>query len=385
MSTQIDLGPVLPILKGDWDATTVYERLNIVRHNSASWICSTAVSQGVEPAENSTDWYLQAKDMSSVSSVNGMKGDVEITTIQTPSNDSDDTSITNTEWVRDRIDEKIDNAYEYTDNAVSAVTTSILDIAAQDASSKATIAVNQALAASETKFAAKETVSDLTNSISALTEKNIAQDTAIAAAQSTANSKQDKLGFTPIQQGGGIGQVGNKICIGWSGKGLKCTVDNTDLGTFVRSVNGVNADATGNVNTFPSGTKMLFNQAAAPTGWTKQTSVNDAALRVVSGNGGGTGGSENFSTAFAGKTVSISGKSGATTLTVAQMPSHSHSMQWLGQMQNGVTWWGRVGGPSETQNTHNTGGSGSHTHSISGSATVNLAVKYTDVIICAKN
>jgi hypothetical protein len=247
MSTQIDLGPVLPILKGDWDATTVYERLNIVRHNSASWICNTAVSQGVEPAENSTDWYLQAKDMSSVSSVNGMKGDVEITTVQTPSDDSDDISITNTEWVRDRIDEKIDNAYEYTDNAISAATTSILDIAAQDASNKATTAVNQALAASETIFAAKETVNNLTNSINALTEKNATQDTAIAAAQSTANSKQDKLGFTPIQQGGGVGQVGNKIYIGWSGSGLKCTVDSTDLGTLVRSVNGTAANAAGNV------------------------------------------------------------------------------------------------------------------------------------------
>lgn len=33
---------------------------------------------------------------------------------------------------------------------------------------------------------------------------------------------------------------------------------------------------------FPKGTRQLFHQAAAPTGWTKQTTVNDATLRVVS-------------------------------------------------------------------------------------------------------
>ena len=35
---------------------------------------------------------------------------------------------------------------------------------------------------------------------------------------------------------------------------------------------------------------MVFFQAAAPSGWTKSTANNDKALRVVSGTGGGTGG-----------------------------------------------------------------------------------------------
>ena len=52
-------------------------------------------------------------------------------------------------------------------------------------------------------------------------------------ATSLAN-KQNNLGFTPIQQGGGIGQTGNKIYIGWTGSHqLKCTVDKTDLGAFM--------------------------------------------------------------------------------------------------------------------------------------------------------
>lgn len=42
---------------------------------------------------------------------------------------------------------------------------------------------------------------------------------------------------------------------------------------------------------FTTGTKMLFAQATAPTGWTQDTSLNDRVVRVVSGAGAGTGGS----------------------------------------------------------------------------------------------
>lgn len=38
------------------------------------------------------------------------------------------------------------------------------------------------------------------------------------------------LGFTPVQQGGGAGQLTNKVYIGWDGGGLKAQVDSTDLG-----------------------------------------------------------------------------------------------------------------------------------------------------------
>lgn len=44
-----------------------------------------------------------------------------------------------------------------------------------------------------------------------------------------------------------------------------------------------------------SGVIMPFYQAAAPTGWTKLTSQNDKALRVVSGSGGGSGGTNAMS------------------------------------------------------------------------------------------
>jgi len=141
---------------------------------------------------------------------------------------------------------------------------------------------------------------------------------------------------------------------------------------------------------FPAGTQMLFVQAAAPTGWTKQTTVNDATIRIVSGTtGGNTGGSVAFSTAFvSGRAITLSGNVGATTLSTAQIPSHTHPANYLiagddydrdqagySNNETGKTWK-TVSGAA--------GGSGSHTHSLSGTATVNLAVKYVDVILCKK-
>ena len=62
-------------------------------------------------------------------------------------------------------------------------------------------------------------------------------------------------------------------------------------------------------STFPSGTRLMFAQASAPTGWTRVTddSANDRMLRVISsGGGGGTGGS-------------------ATPILNNVVPSHTHS------------------------------------------------------------
>jgi hypothetical protein len=151
---------------------------------------------------------------------------------------------------------------------------------------------------------------------------------------------------------------------------------------------------------FPSGTVMLFVQSSAPTGWTKSTAHNDKALRVVSGSVS-SGGSVAFSTAFASK--SVSGSIGATTLSTAQMPSHSH-IQAIGLWDaNGSVRFGYrdsiLGGsyyidspPSASSsgltssfpNTSNEGSGNSHTHSFTGTA-IDMAVQYVDVIICTRN
>lgn len=46
-------------------------------------------------------------------------------------------------------------------------------------------------------------------------------------------SKQDNIGFTPVQQGTGAGQLPNTVKLGWSGTRLKAEVDADDLGNLV--------------------------------------------------------------------------------------------------------------------------------------------------------
>ena len=136
----------------------------------------------------------------------------------------------------------------------------------------------------------------------------------------------------------------------------------------------------------PSGTAMMFVQTAAPTGWTKSTTHDNKALRVVSGTAS-SGGSAAFTTAFGTPSVSgsLSGTVGATTLTIAQMPSHNHSSGVSISSQLSI---GYSSGRANGANTGSTGGGGSHDHSFSGSlssATATINVAYVDVIIATKD
>lgn len=64
----------------------------------------------------------------------------------------------------------------------------------------------------------------------------------------------------------------------------------------------------------PSGTNMIFKQAAAPAGWTQDAADNDRLLRVVSGAGGSADGQWTIT----GLTAT------AMVLSINQMPGHSH-------------------------------------------------------------
>ena len=132
-------------------------------------------------------------------------------------------------------------------------------------------------------------------------------------------------------------------------------------------------DATSQTTTgveIPAGTLMLFQQTAAPTGWTKQTTHNDKALRVVSGTAS-SGGTSAFTTVFANQTPSISVNTsglsaGATTLSTSQIPSHNHGIPYV----EGGGALGISNAPGNlrtdyTVPTTSTGGGGSHSHSVS--------------------
>jgi microcystin-dependent protein len=133
---------------------------------------------------------------------------------------------------------------------------------------------------------------------------------------------------------------------------------------------------------FPSGTRMLFHQTAAPTGWTKDASAYNHALRLVGGTVG-SGGSAAFTTAFASQAVS--GTVGNTTLTEAQIPAHTHGFTASVTDGNGPTGSGATRAQTTSASTtQSTGGGQSHTHTFTGNA-INLAVQYVDVIIAQKD
>ena len=160
----------------------------------------------------------------------------------------------------------------------------------------------------------------------------------------------------------------------------------------------VDAGALDNVpspEVFASGTLMLFQQTAAPTGWTKQTTHNDKSLRVVSGSAG-SGGSVAFTTALGtpavSGSVSVSGNISSTTLSTSQIPSHSHGYRAAGANNDGNAGYGNSNAANRVivTNTSNAGGGGSHNHghnfagSLS-SASTTINVQYVDLIIAAKD
>ena len=132
------------------------------------------------------------------------------------------------------------------------------------------------------------------------------------------------------------------------------------------------ADAGGG---FDAGTRMAFNQTAAPTGWTKDTTaaINDALLRTVTGTVS-SGGATAFSTYNAATTT------GAHTLTTAQIPSHTHSYTTVTPGSRSINTSSEGSNTvSGAKTTGAAGGGGSHTH------TLTKNIKYYDFIIASKN
>lgn len=217
------------------------------------------------------------------------------------------------------------------------------------------------------------------------------------------------------------------------------TTTSTGTGSVVLSASptltGTPLISTNKIDAFPSGTKLLFQQTSAPTGWTKDTSNNDKALRVVSGTAS-TGGTTAFSTVFASRTpagtlsnttvtgntsaTTSTGTVGDTTLTSAQIPAHQHFAASTGggtgaalsasnyvdyakdySSNMNYTLYGTTtaatigltsstgGGGSHTHtltmNSHtHTLSADAHTHTFTGTA-MDFAVQYVDVIIATKD
>jgi len=129
----------------------------------------------------------------------------------------------------------------------------------------------------------------------------------------------------------------------------------------------------------PTGTVMLFVQTSAPVGWTKSTTHDNKALRVVSG-AASSGGTTGFTSVFTSRTI-----------TTANMPAHTHGITDPGHTHgiavNNVAASGSTGsvlggGLTFTSNSATTG----ITINSAGSGTaMDFAVQYVDVIIATKD
>ena len=182
----------------------------------------------------------------------------------------------------------------------------------------------------------------------------------------------------------------------------------------------------------PAGTTMLFYQSAAPTGWTKLTSQNNKALRVVSGTGGGTGGNNTFTTTFSSRAVPLLRHTHNTSVGNQTAnhthngttdgggahghnindPGHKHSYRPHGEAErsngnsntadndrisanvtteNALTGISINGAGNHTHSFTTGGNNANHSHSVTvdnsgtSGASMDFRVQYIDVILASKN
>jgi hypothetical protein len=157
----------------------------------------------------------------------------------------------------------------------------------------------------------------------------------------------------------------------------------------------------------PQNSLTFFHQATAPVGWAKSTSHDNKTLRVVSGTGGGSAGTQPFTTVFNTKPYSGTGPVSVTVgphiLSTPQLPSHTHPAPGLltlnsvpasfnpdgsfsgwngGDVGRSAGWNRTAGGTSGGR-----GGGAGHSHSSSSgscsfSGSIDLRIRYIDVILC---
>jgi len=183
--------------------------------------------------------------------------------------------------------------------------------------------------------------------------------------------------------------------------------------------NGAGLDG---VTTLDAGTQMIFLQASAPTGWTQNTAstLANATLRIITSGTAGVGGTDAFTSVFSGSktttgtsSVSVSPLSvdttglsvGGTTLTTPQIPSHNHGVTGFTFPQGGLPdLYNPTGNQlalinDASHTSQSSGGDGSHSHPVSGSASVSgtigapavslnvpsMDLKYANVIVASKD
>ena len=138
---------------------------------------------------------------------------------------------------------------------------------------------------------------------------------------------------------------------------------------------------------FASGTRMLFQQETAPTGWTIDTTLNDAGLRLVDGSTqtfettASPGGSVAFSTVF-GRTATD-----GHTLTWDQSGHRSHTHTYTPNVATiGPAGGGFIAGYGHGGSNTTSGSSLGNANAINPhSHNIDLQLTFADVIVATKD
>lgn len=269
--------------------------------------------------------------------------------------------------------------------------------------------------------AAKNDIDALESAITALQNVDLTYDTRLTALEAYDALLQTVSGAAEI----GINDTGGY----YTGADIEAALQ--ELGASIASINSsitsintsISTINTWISDTIPAGTRMLFQQTTPPPGWTKITTYDNVALRVVSGAVGdyttGIAFSTLFATSKATSNTTSTGTVGNTSLTLAQMyphnhggGNHNHYMHYYGSWSGGQYLsnnngyysggggdnFGRLTGGPDTDlqtsyaiggNINNTEGSGDvHTHSLTMDAhnhLIDLDVNRVDVIIAEKS
>jgi hypothetical protein len=167
---------------------------------------------------------------------------------------------------------------------------------------------------------------------------------------------------------------------------------------------------------FPAGTQLMFINAAAPVGWVRVTTFDDALMRIVASAVPSFGGANGFVATFNSQTgtgtgttgtgttgtgTTGTGTSGSYTLQIADIPPHTHAEKCdlTGSGPNGL--FPAAGGNGSAQGggaSGSVGGGGGHSHSVPGlsvpglsvpglsipSLSITTSIKYVDALIASK-
>ena len=165
-------------------------------------------------------------------------------------------------------------------------------------------------------------------------------------------------------------------------------------GTWGISISGTAATLNGTWTQMPAGTVTNFFQAAAPTGWTQNNTYTNHMMRVVSGTGGGSGGTGSpiLNNTVPSHTHNFTGNAlAAHTHTDS---GHSHAVNNVGTTNSPSYAWYPTPNYIGTGNTttqpgyaaisSNSAGTPSGTID-AGSSQTNWTPQYIDNILCSKN